>query len=782
MNMQPADCVYPLSRLGVKIFPLRPRTKGGQYLESWKVEASCYSDTIDQWAARWPGCNWGVACGELAHQDTSSHTRLPQLLVLDCDGASAYEWFCGRFPQLAKSATVRTGRDGGGAHVYLWAPPDCTLTIATHIETPVGTPDDVAIDVRCNGGYVVAPGSVHPSGRRYEWAPGCFDEDGELCILDAPSRWFDGRDAKHLLVGMSAFVAPTPAPKTTPAPKPAPMPTADEESIHTRWLRYYDSATEQIADAVATCADGDGHPVVWRAACRLYELTQPWQDDPAGLLLDAVSRWTYRKNGRSRRTVMADVVKACEDARKKVTPVDPVETLSKGEDVKISFDSAQVETLVQACTATPKATEPPSSAASVATASGGDVSGVAWTKNKAGEKCCKKTCSNLTAILDGDRRLGLLAYDDATDRIVWRDAPAEHPEWAGAALRDCDLVWLCSMIEQYYGTTWSFVYVQQVLSLVAQSRSYNSFLESIDSPWDGVDRLSHGASRYFGTEDSAYNNEALRRWLIGLMARQFATAAQPVKMDYVLLLQGPQGCGKTSGIETLAGTRHFATSPLEPGNKDCTMILHSASVVVYDELGGRQRRDLEAIKNHITTSTDKYRRPYGLVVGEQPRRCAMAATTNDDTPLYDATGNRRWLLLRCGRIDVKAIEKERTQILAQALAEYQAWTRGDEDARPWWFRPGVDDVLIAAAEQKQNEATSTDEIETEVLAYVSTAFVQHDKLSIKDIVDAVFRPDSTEKSLALISRYSREISKILKVRCGLECVHTKLGNRWQRKE
>lgn len=778
--MNIVDCVYPLTRLGVKIFPLRAKTKDGHLLKSWK-EASCYSDTIDQWSSRWPGCNWGVACGELGHQDTTSTAKLPQLLVLDCDGQSAYEWFASKYPQLC-GCVVRTGRDGGGAHVYLWAPHDCELTIATHIELPSGAPDDVVIDVRCNGGYVVAPGSIHPSGRRYEWAPGCVDEDGELAIMDAPAEWFDGRDAKHLLVGVPA-ATPVPAPAPAPAKTthtPASAPAADEESIHTRWLRYYDSAVEQIADEVAKCDDGDGHPVVWRAACRLYELTQPWQDDPSCLLLDAVSRWTFRKNGRSRRTVMADVVKACADAQKRVTPVDPVETLRRDEDAKISFDPAQVEALSQACAAKQK---PADSAATPPSATpAGDVPGVTWSKNKNGERCCKKTCSNLTAILDGDRRLGCLAYDDATDRIVWRDAPAEHPEWAGAALRDCDLVWLCSMIEQYYGTTWSFVYVQQVLSLVAQSRSYNSFLESITAPWDGVDRLEHGAARYFGTDDTLYSNEALRRWLIGLMARQFATAARPVKMDYVLLLQGPQGCGKTSGLETLAGTRHFATSPLEPGNKDCTMILHSASVVVYDELGGRQRRDLEAIKNHITTSTDKYRRPYGLVVGEQPRRCAMAATTNDDTPLYDATGNRRWLILRCGRIDVRAIEKDRTQILAQALAEYQAWMRGDAGARPWWFRPGVDDELIAAATQKQNEATSTDEIESEVLAYVSTAFAQHEKLSIKDIIDAVFRPDSTEKTIALTSRYSREISKILKVRCGLECVHTKLGNRWQRKE
>jgi len=43
------------------------------------------------------------------------------------------------------------------------------------------------IDLRCEGGYVVAPPSIHPSGARYRWLPGQGPQDIALAAL--PS-WF----------------------------------------------------------------------------------------------------------------------------------------------------------------------------------------------------------------------------------------------------------------------------------------------------------------------------------------------------------------------------------------------------------------------------------------------------------------------------------------------------------------------------------------------------------------------------------------------------------------
>jgi hypothetical protein len=60
---------------------------------------------------------------------------------------------------LPRSLTVLTG--SGGLHIYL-ASPDVKIRSSTSILAP-------HIDIRGEGGYVVAPPSRHISGNRYTW-------------------------------------------------------------------------------------------------------------------------------------------------------------------------------------------------------------------------------------------------------------------------------------------------------------------------------------------------------------------------------------------------------------------------------------------------------------------------------------------------------------------------------------------------------------------------------------------------------------------------------------
>jgi Bifunctional DNA primase/polymerase, N-terminal len=122
--------------------------------------------TIERWHARAPTANWGVVCGDL--------------VCIDQDGAKGAAAI-GRWLKLGhvlpNSWQVSTGRDAG-RHYYFKAPPGVEIRssasrIAKHI------------DVRGVGSYSIVPGSLHASGRRYDWWSRCHPNDFDLAYLPA---------------------------------------------------------------------------------------------------------------------------------------------------------------------------------------------------------------------------------------------------------------------------------------------------------------------------------------------------------------------------------------------------------------------------------------------------------------------------------------------------------------------------------------------------------------------------------------------------------------------
>lgn len=108
--------------------------------------------------------NLGIATGEA------------KLLIVDVDprhggdeSLRALEQENGALPQ-----TVRARTGGGGEHIYFKNPGDVGSSAGR-----LGR----GLDVRGNGGYVVAPPSVHKSGRRYSW----INPPGDFEVADPPA-------------------------------------------------------------------------------------------------------------------------------------------------------------------------------------------------------------------------------------------------------------------------------------------------------------------------------------------------------------------------------------------------------------------------------------------------------------------------------------------------------------------------------------------------------------------------------------------------------------------
>ncbi len=149
MNENCLEAALRYAAKGWPVFPITPRKKAPP-LVKWSSEASCDAERIETWWHRWPDANVGIATGE-----TSG------LVVLDIDtgGEDARASLEDEHGQLPDTLEQHTG---GGGRQRFYKHPGGRIPISAGV---LGN----NLDVRADGGYVVAPPSVHPSGNRYRW-------------------------------------------------------------------------------------------------------------------------------------------------------------------------------------------------------------------------------------------------------------------------------------------------------------------------------------------------------------------------------------------------------------------------------------------------------------------------------------------------------------------------------------------------------------------------------------------------------------------------------------
>ncbi|WGD56065.1 bifunctional DNA primase/polymerase [Bradyrhizobium sp. CB1650] len=145
-----------LALRGLSVFPCRPRDKRPATANGVK-DATTDLEIIRQWWRRVPDLNVGLATGGVSG-----------IFVIDLDGIDAeaelrrLEQEYGALPPTVESITAR------GRHSFFRMPQATVRNSAGRIAP--------GIDVRGDGGYVLVPPSLHPSGRGYVWSVDSADE------------------------------------------------------------------------------------------------------------------------------------------------------------------------------------------------------------------------------------------------------------------------------------------------------------------------------------------------------------------------------------------------------------------------------------------------------------------------------------------------------------------------------------------------------------------------------------------------------------------------------
>jgi hypothetical protein len=188
----------------------------------WVKRATTDADAIRGWWRTWPAANVGLVTGARSG-----------FFVLDVDpehGGEATLALLVAEHEQGLPQTVEAITGSGGRHLLFKYPghhvPNSTSKLGP------------GLDVRGDGGQIVAAPSQHRAGSAYEWQPECAP--GAIALADAPAWLLDALRAE---------------PPRAPAPSPRPTPTDT--------LRR---ASLYLARVPAAISGSGGHDQAWRAA------------------------------------------------------------------------------------------------------------------------------------------------------------------------------------------------------------------------------------------------------------------------------------------------------------------------------------------------------------------------------------------------------------------------------------------------------------------------------------------------------------------------------------
>jgi predicted P-loop ATPase len=198
--------------------------------------------------------------------------------------------------------------------------------------------------------------------------------------------------------------------------------------------------------------------------------------------------------------------------------------------------------------------------------------------------------------------------------------------------------------------------------------------------WDGTPRLDRWLVDCAGAEDTPDVCVASRMILVAAVHR----ARHPgCRFDQTLVIDGPQGCGKSSALRVLAVEDGWFTDfagLVAPDTRRFIEATNGAWIVEVGELESwleraqddekdreaAPRRTPSPLKAFLARTHDEARLAHRRGVTRVPRSFVVVGTTSAADYLGDPTGNRRFMTVRVLRFDLERLRAIRDQLWAEA--------------------------------------------------------------------------------------------------------------------
>jgi len=343
-------------------------------------------------------------------------------------------------------------------------------------------------------------------------------------------------------------------------------------------------------------------------------------------------------------------------------------------------------------------------------------------------------------------------------------------EYNNKPLEDGDLVKIQFFMQKTVGLR--NISKEAVHAAVTHYANQNSYDEAKDwlvsLEWDGTPRLANWLTQATGVEDDDYHAGIGAQWFMGMVRRIMEPGST---FDYVLLLIGGQGIGKTSFFRILGGPWYKSYTG-QMDNKDFYLALRGAMIVDLDEGAALYRSEAIKIKSIITETHDEYRAPYDRVMKKYPRRFVFSMSTNDTQPFRDMTGNRRyWVVELNERVNFEWLTENRAQLFAEGFHN-------------WKHKIPVPEVPLEKAVERQADRLPEDAWEDLVMNTLCKRldYIKGDPdfaITIQEIFTEMF----PEESMARFTQnHAMRIAAILKSKAGMDkrrsMVEGERKNRW----
>lgn len=597
---------------------------------------------------------------------------------------------------MSSAPAVTTG--SGGLHYYFTIPE--SWVGVRLLNEMVGLP---GVEFKGEGRQVVAAGSRHPNGTQYCPLEGNSLEsipEVSVVLLTAtrkpevdPSR-LDGEVSGEQLLEMLACLDPT------------------NYASNDAWLRL------AMSCHAATGGLGVEEFVAW-------SVQDPYYSDDAEVIRD---RWeSFKGDGITAGTLFKELIDAGHGDVIRETPQDAFSggfSSSDQDQMRRSAEAAQQQSETRAVFECQKDGRPKRT-----------VDNTKIAINSLG-MIARRNLLTDTNFIEGDLSLLTHYYPDASAQV------------------DDDLLHgVRSAITANFHFEPSLAQVSEALSALSLLKPYHPIREYLDDlEWDGNDRLSDFFTRYCGAPASMYATGVAEIFFKAAVGRVYRPG---IKFDTMVVLEGTQGCGKSTLVQILGGEHALEGLPNKSdlNHKDVIQSIQGHWLVEIEELAAMRKTDVDSMKAFLSRTSDKARFAYAREAKEYPRQCVFIGTTNDAQYLLDSTGNRRFLPVAVETVYLQQLTEDRDQIWAQATAMWQR--------RPTPQALMLPETLWDSAREEQAARRLHDPVESKLLLVLATAEQNGQEfLSIDDLMEKVFSKMPGQGDQSDVRRLTRAIQAI----------------------